>query len=330
MFVGARVPPDGAHVHAALVGEGTASDVGRMRVGREVRHLGHEAAQRRQFAELARGHAAPSELELEVGCDREQVRVAAAFSVAVHRTLHVRRARAHRGEAVGDGQAPIVVRVNAEAHARKLAPSFAERRRHVLGKAASVRIAEHEARGTSGGRRGERRRGVAGVVPVAVEEMLGVVDHLTPFGAKKGDGLFDHAEVLLRRGAQHTEDVAQPALAEDGHHGRPGLQERAYLEVVARRDARACGAPECRELGTAEVGSRGPGEELPVLRVGPGPASLDVAHPKASEALGDAELVPRREAQSFPLRAVPKRRVVERHVRESASPARSHQPADDA
>ena len=58
-----------------------------------------------------------TELELQVGDDRDQVRVAAALAVAVDRPLHLGRAGAHRGERVGDAALEVVVAVDRDPRA---------------------------------------------------------------------------------------------------------------------------------------------------------------------------------------------------------------------
>ena len=102
------------HVHAALVGERAPADVGCVVVRRQVGDLGHAVCELGQLPQRAFGQAGEAELELEVGEERAEVRVAAALAVAVDRALHVSRAGAHGRERVGDGAAPIVVGVDAE------------------------------------------------------------------------------------------------------------------------------------------------------------------------------------------------------------------------
>ena len=49
----------------------------------------------------------------------------------------------------------------------------------------------------------QRLQGVLGVVPEAVEEVLGVVEHLAPGRLAVGDRVGDHVQVLLQRRAEH-------------------------------------------------------------------------------------------------------------------------------
>ena len=70
-----------------------------------------------QRPELLVGQALVAELQLQVRDDRDEVRVAAALAVAVHRALHVRRAGRDRGERVRDAAAGVVVAVDPDPHA---------------------------------------------------------------------------------------------------------------------------------------------------------------------------------------------------------------------
>src|SRR5690606_23820633 len=101
--------PNRRDVHAPLVRERAAADVGRVFVRGEVGDLGDEVAQLVELGELPGREAAPVELELDVRDDAAEVGVAAALSVAVDRPLDVTRAGSDGRERVGDAAAAIVV-----------------------------------------------------------------------------------------------------------------------------------------------------------------------------------------------------------------------------
>ena len=105
------------HVHAALVGERTWAD--ERLVDAEV-HVGDFVDVARQLGEmlgaLAAEHFIAFFLERQVGDDRDQVGIAAAFAEAVDRALHVDGAGVDGGQRIGDGQVAVVVRVDAERH----------------------------------------------------------------------------------------------------------------------------------------------------------------------------------------------------------------------
>src|SRR5690606_12822200 len=110
--------PNRRDVHAPLVRERAAADVGRVLVRGEVGDLGDEVAQLVELGELP-GRETPSiELQLDVRDDAAEVGVAAALSVAVDRPLDVSRARAARRERVGDAAAAVAGDVDPAARAR--------------------------------------------------------------------------------------------------------------------------------------------------------------------------------------------------------------------
>ena len=113
-----RVDVDARHVHAALVGERVAPDVRLVGIGGEVEHLVEEMRGLGERRELLLGHALVAELQLEVGDDRDQVRVSAAFPVAVHRPLDVNRSAIDAGERARHPAAGVVVAVDPDLRAR--------------------------------------------------------------------------------------------------------------------------------------------------------------------------------------------------------------------
>ena len=65
-------------------------------------------------------------------------------------------------------------------------------------------------------------------------------------------------------------------LADDRDDGRAGVQERPQVGVVLGAAARASGAAEGGDLCVLELERLRAFEELDVLRIGAGPAALDV------------------------------------------------------
>jgi len=89
VLVGAGIALDSRDVQPALVRERASPDV---RLSRERRDIGELVDQRRNFAhrlELRRRHAIVSELELQVGYYRHEVRVAASLAETVDSALHL-------------------------------------------------------------------------------------------------------------------------------------------------------------------------------------------------------------------------------------------------
>ncbi len=141
--------------------------------------------------------------------------------------------------------------------------------------------------------------------------MLGVVDHLAAAVDDEADRVRDHVEVLLRRGAEHLDDVEQPALAEDRHDRRLGRDQLAQVRVVLGPVRAVARRAEGRQLRALPADVARSLEELDVLRVRAGPAALDVGHPELVEHPRDAQLVGERQRDVLALRAVAERGVVE-------------------
>ncbi len=69
---------------------------------------------------------------------------------------------------------------------------------------------------------------------IAVEEMLGVVDHLFSGGFKKGDTLAYHGQILFQVGLEHVADMEVPAFAHQGDDRRLGCQQRLNIGIIGR------------------------------------------------------------------------------------------------
>ena len=174
MLVAAGELLHGVDVDAALVRERRRADERRAGIVRAVRQFVDEKRHLRQGGEVRDDFQA--HLGLQTGDERGEVAVARAFAVAVDRALHLHRPGAHGGQRVGDAEAAVVVRVDAQRGGGKVGRRGAEDRFDLVGQAAAVGIAEDDqvrAAVAGGGQRGER---VVGIVLVTVEEVFGVVD----------------------------------------------------------------------------------------------------------------------------------------------------------
>ena len=115
-----RVGVDARDVHPALVRERVLAHVGLVGVGREVEHLRDQV--RGLGQPLQRRQARVAHLQLQVRDDRDQVRVAAALAVAVHRALDQHGALGDRRQRVRDRALGVVVGVDAQRGVRQRAP----------------------------------------------------------------------------------------------------------------------------------------------------------------------------------------------------------------
>ena len=152
---------------------------------------------------------------------------------------------------------------------------------------------------------------VAGVEPVAVEEVLGVVDDLAAELLEAGHAVADHPEVLVASGFEDLLDVQGRGLPHQRDDRRVRVHQRADVGIVLAEQARAAGAAEGGHLGLCQREVPEPPEELGVLGVGAGPAALDPGDPEPVERAGDLDLVVHRQGEALALGAVAERRVVE-------------------
>ena len=240
--------------------------------------------------------------------DRRQVRVSTALAVAVHAALDVRGAGLDRRERVGNRHVRVVVGVDAN-HPVEPLSDLGDELGHARGRAPAVGVAEAQDVGARAMRRLERAERVVGVGAVPVEEVLGVVDHFLPVVLQMPDGLGNQDEVLVERDLERPQHVKVPGLAEDRDRGRASFDKGGNARVLVHT---VFGEPGRAERGEPRMPERqlaSACEELAVLRVRPGPASLDVVNAERVQLLRNDELVVHRERHGLTLRAVAKRGV---------------------
>ena len=130
------------------------------------------------------------------------------------------RAGVDRGERVGDRAAGVVVAVDADPDAGRL-DDVVDHVGDPVGQHAAVGVAERDHLGAGLVGRAQHLERVVAVGAVAVEEVLGVEEDLLALGAQVADGVADHREVLLERGAQRQLDVPVVGLRDQGDHQAP-------------------------------------------------------------------------------------------------------------
>ncbi len=306
VLVGGLVPAHGRHVDAALVREGGLAHVGQVLVGREVRHLGHEVRHLGERPQPARraGSGWPS-FSSSPAATRAEVGVAAALAIAVDGALHLRPRP--RGRRPASWPPRSRRRRGRGCRAARRPPSRTAGPPPATCQGSDPPLVSHSTSVSAPPRRGraERRQRVARVGPVAVEEVLGVVDDPATLGPEVGEARLDDAQVLVEGGAKHLGDVqrsrSSPPPCTPAHRirGAPGCWRRPPGSPPARQvePKAAISAPLPGQVA-------GPGEELRVLGVGAWPAALDEGHAQLVQAAGDAELVVRGERDALPLRPV--------------------------
>ena len=265
MLVGVRVARDGAHVQAALVGEGGGTRIGG--VGRQghVAGLGHEIGDVGQLGEI--GHAVVAQFELEVRDHGEQVGIARTLAEAVDGALDLRRARPDAREGIGHGTARVVVTVDAEGGSGQRRCGRSHDIADLVGQEATVGLAEAEGGGARlVGRTGHRER-VVGIAQVTIKIVLGVEDDLDACRHKVGDGVPHHAEVLPERGLQGVFHMIRRRLAHNRDHGSAARDEVSKALVLVGQGVLAAGGPEGRNARMRQWQRPHPAEELDVLGI---------------------------------------------------------------
>src|SRR4051795_5529776 len=180
--------------------------------------------------------------------------------------------------------------------------------------AGAIRFAERDVLGPGIGRGAHAFQRVPGVVPVAIEEVLGVVDHALACVGEIRDRVSDHRQVLLAAHLGDLLEVEAPGLADQGHHGREAIGQQPQSFVLGRLGVPAPGHAEGADGGLLEIDFSQHLEELELLRVGPGEAGLDEVDAELVE-LGDhADLLLRGEGHALALHAVAQSRVVEEYL----------------
>ena len=291
--------------------EGGAADEGRTAARALVGDFIDKEGEIAQLGDFFRGQDRAAHLELEIGDGGDEIAVAGALAVAVDRALHLQRADLDAGERVGNGEAAVVVRVDAELRFLHRTEQRLRDRSDLPRHGAAVGVAHDEVIGASfigglvtGG-------GILGVHLVAVESVLAIEDDFAALRLQVGDGVADHGEVFLRRGAQDFRDVEHGSLADQRDDRRAGLEQKRDLLVALDLGIGAAGAAERGQFGVLEVEFLRLAEELDVLLVGAGPSPLDIVHAEGVEPLGDAEFIGEGEVDAFTLGAIAESGVVE-------------------
>jgi hypothetical protein len=265
---GAGVGGDPGGVHAGLVGEGVAADVGAVGVRRHVAELVEVVRGRGQAGQLLLTDHIEAHLQLQGRQDRGEVGVAAALAIAVDAALHEPGPGLDSRQRVGHGALGVVVGVDAELDsAAQLGGNSRGRLGDEGGKAAAVGIAEGDVLGARLGGGAHAFERVGRIVAIAVEEMLGVIHRPLALGAQEGDRVGDHRQVLLAGDLDHLVDVQAPALANQADDRREALGEDAQCGVILGGEVATAGHPEGgdRRLLQLEAGQQL--EELRLLGV---------------------------------------------------------------
>ncbi len=266
--------------------------------------------------ELPGGQAVEPELELERRGDRDQVGVAAALAVAVHRALDQTRPGLDGEQRVGGPAAGVVMGVDTdrrsrpELRRRPLAPPL------IPGSAGMTRWCRRASRSRRPPRAppsGNCTR-VVRIGAEAVEEVLGVIDHPLALATRKATdsaiiARFSSGSTLVtfsRCSRQVLPTSVQTGAKES--RGAAGRDPRPRRGPGVRVMPKAATSRVCERLRREQL------EERLFLRVRAGEAGLDVVHTEVVEGVGDTQLLLCGERHSLTLHPVTKGCVVEQDL----------------
>ena len=171
-----------------------------------------------------------AKLELKIGDDRNQVRVAATFAKAIDRPLHLRGAAAYRGDRIGDRYLGIIVAMNSDRTRHR-------RDRRLCGcldfmrQTSPVGIAQRDEVDPGVGHRLQRGQRIFRVQSIPVEEMLGVENDFVDVFFQIGDSVVKNLEVGIERNSQGFAYMQIPGLADNTRNRRVSAQNQLQIAI---------------------------------------------------------------------------------------------------
>src|SRR5579884_1774090 len=191
----------GADMDAPFVREGAAAYERRIVAKSQVRQLGHKTGGGGKVRKALGADGCMAQLQLQHRNDRAKVGVAAAFAVSVDRALHMGRPLLDGSDRVRHAQVAIVVGVDPD-HAVQAPTHFSKNLHQARGDRPSVGVAQNDRIRAGGLRRFDGAQSKGGIRDVAVEEMLGVVDHFFAVLLQIRHGFGNQRQVFLLGNAQ--------------------------------------------------------------------------------------------------------------------------------
>jgi len=310
VFVSRRIFRHGADMDASLVRKSAPPHERPRHQGRNVGHIADIQGKIRELPDRSHRQAAHFHFDLQIGNHGDQIGVSGPLAVAVDRSLNDSDAFAHRRKRIGNGQAAVVVGVNAGLLHWNNGGCFAQDGAHFMRHGPAVRVAENDpvrARVESGP---DHLEGIPGVVFVAVKKMLRVKKHLFAPGLHAGDGIADHGQIFFQRHFQNIGNVKIPGLAEDRNGRGFGPNQRLEVGAMIGPDARLSGRAECGQFRIFKLHRFGHFKKAHVLGVGTGPAAFNVMKMDVIQTPGDPQLFFGGKGDLLPLRAVAERCIV--------------------
>lgn len=126
------------------MGKGRQPHVGRVIIGGKVDNFTHVAAHFCEGCQLLWGDTVIAQFQLQIGNQGAQIGIAAAFAIAIDRSLHHSHPRLNRRKGIGYGCASIVVGVNAQAvQGTKMRHHLGDHCLNLMGQTTAIGIAEN-------------------------------------------------------------------------------------------------------------------------------------------------------------------------------------------
>ena len=126
---------------------------------------------------------------------------------------------------------------------------------------------------------------------VAIEKVLGIVYDFTFRLFKITAGIPNHSLVLLSRRTEHLGHLKLPAFPKNGNYWSAGINQKLDLRIILDSQVGSASGAERRDLSMMPGFLRSRLEKLNILRIRPGPATLNIVHPEFIQPLCDSNLV---------------------------------------
>jgi len=297
------------HVHSPLMSKCTHSH---KRLTRTEIHVGDFVDVPRQLGQMrdaAGNECLPALFERQIGDHADQIDVAAPLADAVDRPLHLHGAMPDGHQGICRRHIAIVVTVNSDRDFERT-PRGIDPGGDPFGKAAAVRIAQHDdfcSTLLSGLNRFQREVRIPGE---PVEKMFGIVDHAASLGPQEGNRIADHRQVFLLADIQDVLDVQIPTLTHERDDFRLGVDEGLHSDIFFRGHALSSRHAEGGHFGMLERHVGHAAEIIRILRIGEWIPAFDEVKSKLIQFGGDCQLVFEGEIDPLALATVAKRCVV--------------------
>ena len=291
MFKTAADLHDAIDVRTTLMSKCGIAHVRGMHVARQVHNLVDIATQLAQVRELLCSRKIAVHLELQIGCNRREVCVTAAFAVAIHHALHHHTARLHSVNRVCHGKSTVIMHVDAKRRRNSslnLLYDFFDFPRH----RSAVRIAKHDAIGMAKFGRLERFERVFRISLIAIEEMFRIVNHLFGMFLEVCDRRLDHVEVFFESRADNVRHMQIPALAENRLDRSFGLDERLQKRVILGQNTRTARRAKCGNFCMLELNVLDELEKFLIGRIaGVRPTAFNIVKSKVVQNSSDLDFI---------------------------------------